>query len=464
VPNHVSRPVTDRDAGTPLMDRLNTVRPMTAAEEASLCEAHEDARFAMLESVLSIPLGRRLFHEPFQRLLDGEAMETCIVDPAHWGLRQQRLPRHRVEEMRGLLALMNRTYQDRATVRKLHLSWPWVEQIGKLTFSGLDASRKLVKRRKELLDGLGTDFENLQDRAVRHVAPPLPEVPGGPGALVCLPELTSIRMELDLTEVRSGVDIPRYVAAALRWREATERLGDVIERFVESNLRLVVSRVRGYYTGNAMDEMDLVQEGCQGLIQAVGRFDHSRGFRFSTYAVWWIKQTVLKAIMRQSRLVRIPAGILMENARIRAIMDALTAEAGRPPTTAELAEHLEMDLAELEDILGVTDPLLSLDHTTGEQDSTIADFLAASIDAPEQETILRERKDLLREAMATLTDREKTVVTLRFGLLDGRACSLAEVGELFGVSRERVRQIELHAVRKLRRHCVPGEGVAEVVE
>jgi RNA polymerase sigma factor (sigma-70 family) len=437
------------------MERLSVVSPMTFPEEAALCERLEDSRIAMLESILSVPLGRRLFIEPFRRLLDGETMTVSIVDPVLWGMRNQRLPESRMVEMRTLLKGTDRTYLDREAVRKLHLSWVRVEEVGRLTFAGLEICRDLVRRRKEILDEMGMEYVEIQDLAISRSTPPLPE--DGPclRAWVLYPELASISMELDLMEVSTGMDIHRYMASALRYREASEKLADIMERFVESNLRLVISRVRGYYTGNAMDEMDLVQEGCQGLMQAVSRFDYSRGFRFSTYAVWWIKQAVLKAIMKHSRLVRIPLSVLSENSRIREAMDSMTAETGHPPTTDELAENLEMSVRDVEDILSATDPSLSLDHTTGEQDSTIADFLAGSVEPPESEATLSENRDLLRVAMETLSDRDKTIITLRFGLLDGKPCSLAEIGEMYGLSRERVRQIELRAIDKLRRHCLP---------
>jgi RNA polymerase sigma factor (sigma-70 family) len=449
------RSAADLSSGTHILDRLGVVSPMTALEETALCERHEDIRFAMLESILSVPLGRRLFHEPFERLLDGEMMTVNMVDPAHWGMRNRRLPESRMGEMHTLLKGMDRTYLDREAVRRLHLSWVRVEELGSLTFAGLETCRNLVRRRKEILDAMGLDFGEIQDLAINRLSPPLSEDRRSLQAWVFYPELTSIRMELDLMEVRSGLDIHRYVASALRYKEAMDKLGDITERFVESNLRLVISRVRGYYTGDAMDEMDLVQEGCQGLMQAVSRFDHTRGFRFSTYAVWWIKQAVLKAIMKHSRLVRIPLSVLAENSRIRDAMDTMTTESGRTPTTDELAEQLEMDVRDIEDILSASDPFLSLDHTTGEQDTTIADFLAGSLEPPECESMRRENRDLVRAALETLTDREKTVVTLRFGLLDGRPCSLAEVGEMYGISRERIRQIESHAIDKLRRYCNP---------
>jgi RNA polymerase sigma factor (sigma-70 family) len=449
-----ARSAADLASGTPLMERLNVVSPMTSPEETALCERLEDIRFAMLESILSVPLGRRLFHEPFGRLLDGETMTVSIVDPSQWGMRNQRLPESRVVEMRALLKGTDRTYLDREAVRKLHLSWVRVEEVGRLTFAGLEICRNLIRRRKEILDELELDFVEVQDLAISRSAPPLPEDGPSLRAWVFYPELASIRMELDLIEIGAGMDIHRYMASALRYREASEKLADIIERFVESNLRLVISRVRGYYTGNAMDEMDLVQEGCQGLMQAVSRFDYSRGFRFSTYAVWWIKQAVLKAIMKHSRLVRIPLSVLSENAMIREAMDSMTAEHGHPPTTDELAEHLEMNVRDVEEILSATDPSLSLDHTTGEQDSTIADFLAGSVEPPESEATLSENRELVRAAMGTLSDRDKTIVTLRFGLLDGRPCSLAEIGDMYGLSRERVRQIELRAMEKLRRYCL----------
>ena len=448
----------DLTSGTLFYSQLDIVDPMDPEEEAELCQRQEENRFVMLESVLAIPRGRRMFFGPLERLVEGEPVQDPVADPTLWGIGKTGLPRSRRTEMRELLKGMKRTYQDRETVRRLHIRWVRLENLGKELFSGLEHCRDLVRRRRELLVELDRDSTLTRQAAVDMDSSLLLEEAGMVPSWLAYPELASIRTELDLLEVRTGTGIHEYSTAASRFSEALNKQADIIERFVEANLKLVVSRVRGYYTGSAMDEMDLVQEGCQGLIQAVRRFDHTRGFRFSTYAVWWIKQAVLKAVLRNSRLIRLPESILSEGSRIREVTDMLAQEKGELPTSEELSEKLGMETEEVESILTFTSATLSLDHTTGEQDSTIADFLAGRFVSPDSHVMGSDLLQRVRQALGELSDRDKTVLTLRFGLFDGKPCTLSEIGRIYGISRERVRQLEARAINRLREHGLLSPG------
>ncbi len=448
----------DLSSGTLFYNQLDVVEPMDPEEETELCRRQEQSRFMMLESVLAIPLGRKMFFDPLRQLIAGEVVLDHVLDPVVWGIGNRGMLQSRQGEMKDLLDGMNRTYQDREIVRRLHIRWVRLESLGRKLFDGLERCKGLIARRRELLAMLDRDVTLTRMTAIDRESAILEDESPMIPSWLAYPELVSIRTELDLLEIRTGKGIFEFATAAGRFKEALKAQSAILERFVEANLKLVLSRVRGYYTGNAMDEMDLVQEGCQGLMQAVRRFDYARGFRFSTYAVWWIKQAILKAILRQARLIRLPAGVLSKSSRIREVMDMLAQENGEMPTPEELSTRLEMTSEEVESILTFTSATLSLDHTTGEQDSTIADFLAGRFGSPDRQVLGRDLHQRVRTALKDLSDRDKTILTLRFGLFDGNPCTLNEIGRIYGISRERVRQIEARAIRRLREHGLLSPG------
>lgn len=425
---------------------------MSSEEEKELAESQENVRFVMLESILSIPLGRRNFFEPFNRLLSGEMVEEGIVDRSFWGIKHYRLPYSRRNGMKLILNRMNNRYQNRDAVRRLHLSWFRVECIGKELFSRIETCRLLVNRMKELTDLLGEDVTVTRTRALRFCKASDPFESDTYKAWIIYPRLTAIRNELDLIEVNIGVGIHNYITFAQYFYRAFEKHNEILERFVEANLRLVVTKVRKYYPCDAMEEMDLVQEGCRGLMDAVRRFEYYRGYKFSTFAVWWIRQAILKAILCQSRLIRLPVSILKANSSFREYIDDFTSGSGHLPTIDELAESTGVDRDEIEQIYLSTARPLSLDHTTVEQDATIANYLESRILMPDEEVIENDLRERIDAALVSLSDREKTIITLRFGLFGGESCTLQDLGRIFRISRERVRQLESRALDKLRKH------------
>ena len=317
--------------------------------------------------------------------------------------------------------------EDEVEVEKIDLSVPegvsvedpvrmYLKEIGKVPLLSADEEIELA--------------QNMEDGAV------------------AIEKINVLKGRLDGASEEEKAEIKEEIKTLQR---DVDKGADAKKRLAEANLRLVVS-IAKRYVGRGMLFLDLIQEGNLGLIKAVEKFDYKKGYKFSTYATWWIRQAITRAIADQARSIRIPVHMVETINKLIRVSRQLLQELGREPSPEEIAKEMSMPVDRVREILKISQEPVSLETPIGEEeDSHLGDFIKDdNVPVPADAAAFTLLKEQLEEVLGTLTEREQKVLTLRFGLEDGRARTLEEVGKEFNVTRERIRQIEAKALRKLR--------------
>ncbi len=340
------------------------------------------------------------------------------------------------------------------------------QERGFLTFDQIatcleeaEVTKEQVQELHAYLDEHGIEVVEADGRLARSEAS---SIESAAVADPVAPEERRKRVELDLTVEPSLDSLRLYLRAigrvSLLTAEQEVLLARRIERgdmlakqqMIEANLRLVVSIAKSYL-GRGLTFLDLIQEGSMGLIRAVEKFDYRRGYKFSTYATWWIRQAVTRAIADKGRTIRIPVHMVEKLNKVVHVERQLVQQLGRDPTPAEIAAELDTTVREVRDVLRMAQQPVSLEKPIGEEDeSELGDFVEdQTAESPFELAAERLRRENLRRALAALPEREREVIELRFGLTGERPYTLEEVGRAFNVTRERIRQIENHTLKKL---------------